>query len=162
MAALAIVAAIGGVVAKTGGELAAGNAARKMADYNAKVLKEQGKAAEQQAAWESDRLTRQGSRAVAEIAAGQSSGGLGFSREVLRDQVLESARGVEFTQWEGQFSKSISEARARGQKYEGQQAWYGSLFSATGTFLTGTSSASRAYSSGSTTTATQPTTTGKR
>lgn len=116
------------------GQIYGGIAAKKLADYNAKVLKEQGKAAEQEAAWEADRLTRQGSRAVAEIAVGQSSGGLGFSREVLRDQILESARGAEFVNWEGQYAKATLQSRERVQKWQGQQALYGGLISAAGTF----------------------------
>lgn len=116
------------------GQIYGGIAAKKMADYNAKVLKEQGEAAQQQAAWEADRLTRQGSRAVAEIAVGQSSGGLGFSREVLRDQVLESARGIEFVNWEGQYAQATLKSRSRAQQYEGRQALYGGLISAAGTF----------------------------
>lgn len=118
-------------------QIQGGIASKQLASYNAKVLKEQGKAAQQEAAWEADRLTRQGSRAVAEIAAGQSSGGLGFSREVLRDQILEAARGVELVNWEGQYAKTISQAQARIQQYQGRQKFYGGLFSAAGTFAGG-------------------------
>jgi len=115
-------------------QVQAGAASKQLAAYNAKVLKEQGKGATAQAAWESDRQTRQGTRQLAEIAAGQSSGGLGVSREVLRDQVLETARGVELNNWEGQYAGATLMSRAKAQQYEGKQKFYGGLISAAGTF----------------------------
>lgn len=137
---------------QAGAKIAQGQSAKDAADYNATMIER--KAAEERAAAQRTAIERrkEGERVISKQIAGAAASGAGFGPSLLDVIGDTAARG----EYQAQADMYTGEARARGLKdqaaltrYEGRNAYAGSILEGVGGLALGMGKYGGAYGTGS-------------
>jgi hypothetical protein len=148
-----LVATVAGSVMEAGGTIAAGNAAKQQADYEAAQLDIRAKEDQAQGQQEAKQLREQKERALSSLTARSAASGfsatdptsLALADEIERYGTLQE----QMAQYGGKSRRTGTEAQATGARISGKAAKKGSKLSAAATILGGISSGLSKYNTGS-------------
>lgn len=133
-----------GLTLQSAGAIWAGYTAKQEGEYNKKVSEYQANVTQELTKLELARIKREGKRNVGSLAARLATQGVGVhgTGAVLLDNAYtEFATDYYAAAIKGQSTEELYKAAGAGEKYQGTQAFYGSL-------LTGSGYALRAYKEG--------------
>jgi hypothetical protein len=146
--AIGLATTIGGGVLGAGGQISGGMQQQQIADYNAKVAKAEGEAAQQSAGYEADQYADRAKRLISTQRANAAASGLGLEGsplDVMDETAAQAAYDELLIRHSGSVAAAKSNSEAALDRLQGGAAASRGIYGSGATFLTGASDLAQIY-----------------